>query len=70
MSMNAVGRHLPDAIPGYGPVKPFQGAAARVPEGHRDGGRLRAVYGGKDKVLPDLKAAIAWLDKRKPAWAD
>ena len=59
MPINAVGRRLPEVIPGYGPVKPFQGAAVRIPEGRRDGGRLRAVYGGKDKVLPDLKAAIA-----------
>ncbi|WP_084460309.1 citrate lyase subunit alpha [Aminiphilus circumscriptus] len=60
MIRNALGRELPESIPGYGVVKPFLGHDKRVPEGNRDGGRIKATFGTcTDKVLPDIKAAIA-----------
>jgi citrate lyase subunit alpha/citrate CoA-transferase len=59
MSKNAAGRELPEFIEGYGPVKPFAGADARIPEGNRAGPRIRGGDGRHDNVLPDIRAAIA-----------
>ncbi|WP_352425290.1 citrate lyase subunit alpha [Aminomonas paucivorans] len=59
MAVNAAGRDIPSSIPGYGEVRPYQGAFARVPEGFRAGGRLKAVNGScRDKRLKDIEAAI------------
>ena len=56
---NALGRDVPDDIEGYGPVKHYRGAFAETPEGRGAGVRLRcADVNRRDKVLPDLKAAI------------
>jgi citrate lyase subunit alpha/citrate CoA-transferase len=59
MPRNAAGRDLPEFIDGYGPVRPFAGADARIPEGNRAGPRIRAATGRQDKTLPDIRAAIA-----------
>lgn len=59
MAKNAVGRELPDFIPGYGKVKPFAGFDRRPPEGHRAGPRNRATFNTRtDKVLHDVKEAV------------
>ena len=59
MVTNALGRRLPDYIPGYGEVKPFAGAFSKIPEGLVRGTPLKAVTPDvRSKVLPDLKAAI------------
>ena len=60
MSLNAAGRDIPDFIEGYGPVKPFEGAFAVKPSGCFAGPKIRSVTPNRtDKVLPDIKAAIA-----------
>jgi citrate lyase subunit alpha/citrate CoA-transferase len=59
MITNALGRKLPEEIPGYGKVRPYEGWNARKPQGHRDGPRIRATFNDRtDKVVPDIKAAI------------
>ena len=59
MITNALGRKLPEEIPGYGKVRPYEGWNLRKPEGHRDGPRIRATFNDRtDKVLPDIKTAI------------
>lgn len=60
MTINAAGRNIPDAIPGYGDVKHFMGHDKKVPEGKRYGKKNRASFNNRiDKTLPDIKAAIA-----------
>ena len=59
MPVNSIGRDIPSFIRGYGDVKPFAGAFARVPEGNYAGPKIRAFNPGcRGKLLPDLKAAI------------
>ncbi len=59
MITNALGRKLPEEIPGYGKVRPFQGWDARKPEGKRDGPRVRATFNNRtDKVLRNIPDAI------------
>ncbi|MCF7936801.1 MAG: citrate lyase subunit alpha [Synergistales bacterium] len=59
MHRNAVGRLLPEEIPGYGTVRPFEGYNVRKPEGNRDGRKHVATFNDRtDKRLPDIKAAI------------
>jgi citrate lyase subunit alpha/citrate CoA-transferase len=60
MAINAVGRDIPDSIPGYGDVKHFKGHDRRPPEGNRFGKRNRTAFNSRtDKTLPDIKAAIS-----------
>ncbi|MDY3868969.1 MAG: citrate lyase subunit alpha [Pyramidobacter sp.] len=60
MTLNVLGREIPDYIEGYGAVKTYQGAFARKPEGRSAGARLRCAEPGQTtKLLPDIKAAIA-----------
>lgn len=60
MAINAVGRDIPDSIPGYGVVKHFKGHDRRPPEGNRFGKRNRTAFNTRtDKTLPDIKAAIS-----------
>lgn len=60
MPLNALGRDIPAFIEGYGKVKPYRGAFALQPSGNVVGPRLRVTNADRtDKVLPDLKAAIA-----------
>ena len=56
--INAVGRNIPDFIAGYGPVRPFGGAA--VPLGEITRAAVRVVPGraGRSKVLSSLGEAI------------
>ncbi|MBL3593862.1 MAG: citrate lyase subunit alpha [Synergistaceae bacterium] len=59
MARNSVGRDLPEQIPGYGPVRPFSGHKARIPEGNRAGGKLKATFNDRtDKTVKDIKEAI------------
>ncbi len=59
MITNALGRKLPEEIPGYGKVRPFQGWDARKPEGKRDGPRVRATFNNRtDKILRSIPDAI------------
>jgi len=56
--LNAVGRELPEQIPGYGAVVPFQGAFANVGIARRKSVALRAVRPGENKQLADIGAAL------------
>lgn len=54
---NALGRWLPDSVPGYGIVKPFTGLNASV-EAQRAPVRINTVPPGTQKVLSSIRAAL------------
>ena len=59
MTVNRAGRSVPDHIEGYGPVRHYEGAFERLPQGPKVGPRIRrARDGASSKVLKDLKEAI------------
>ena len=64
---NAVGRELPNAIAGYGAVRPYAGAALRAGAVTRAGGALTCAGPGRSKVLPALRAAIDACELRSGA---
>lgn len=55
---NAVGRELPEHIPGYGPVKPFGGAFANVGTAARKGVAVKAVKPGQEKLMNTIGEAL------------
>ena len=60
MALNALGRDIPEFIPGYGKTKLYQGAFALAPSANYHGPKLRVTNPDcTNKVLPDIKAAIA-----------
>ncbi len=62
MALNAVKREIPAHIEGYGDTagRLFDGAFARVPEGVRAGGRIRAARpDAPSKVLKSVRDAVA-----------
>ena len=60
MALNALGRDIPEFIPGYGKTKLFRGAFALTPDCPCAGPKLRVTNPDRtSKVLPDIKAAIA-----------
>jgi citrate lyase subunit alpha / citrate CoA-transferase len=56
--INAVGREIPDFIEGYGPVRPFAGAAVEVKEIMRTPVKVTPVRPGFNKVLGSIGEAI------------
>lgn len=65
--INAVGRDVPDHIPGYGAVRPFAGAFA-YPEGRiRTEAIVMASLPGVSKLQPDLQAALDACELRDGA---
>ncbi len=59
MVINVLGRHLPDFIEGYGPVKPYRGAFAPMPEGLRLGAPQSCLEPGRrNKVVDGIERAI------------
>ena len=51
-------RRIPDAIEGYGPVRPFAGALANIGAVRRAPVSVCSARPGTTKVLPSLRAAI------------
>ena len=57
MPLNAAGQDIPETVAG-GPLRPFQGAFATVPQGRKYGGPLKTCRPGANKVVPSLEEAI------------
>lgn len=56
---NSIGREVPDAVPGYRPLRPYAGAFAGFDPIVRAPARVSPISPGRGKVLPDLASAIA-----------
>jgi citrate lyase subunit alpha/citrate CoA-transferase len=56
--INAVGRNIPDSIPGYRAFAPYAGPFATVPSGRRAGQALRSSKPGDSKLLDSIEAAV------------
>lgn len=55
---NAAGREVPQGVEGYRPVKPFSGAFASLGTVTKASVRLRSAAPGKEKLLPNIRAAL------------
>ncbi|ATW24979.1 citrate lyase subunit alpha [Candidatus Formimonas warabiya] len=55
---NAVGREIPQSIPGLNKIRPFQGAFAYQPTGRLAGPKTPVHVPGKEKLLKSLDQAI------------
>ena len=55
---NALGRELPRLLDGYGAVKPFTGAFDNLGLVTKAQVRLNSAVPGKEKVLPNIRAAL------------
>jgi citrate lyase subunit alpha/citrate CoA-transferase len=53
--INAIGRDIPDYIDGFGPVKPFQGAFAAIPDLSAYAPPLKVAQPGHRKVVKNLE---------------
>lgn len=56
--INAIGREIPEAVEGYGPVKPFAGAFATQPDMQRQAPAVKAARPGESKLLDSLEDAF------------
>ncbi len=56
--INAAGRTIPDTIPGYKAVVPYQGPFATEPRGRRAGAALKMAPPGRNKLLASIEEAI------------
>jgi citrate lyase subunit alpha/citrate CoA-transferase len=55
---NAVGREIPELIPGIKTVKPYQGPFATIPAGRMYGPKIRASKPRSEKVLKSLDQVV------------
>jgi citrate lyase subunit alpha / citrate CoA-transferase len=62
--INAVGRELPDFIPGYGQVTPFAGAFAARPQLRRHGPAVKATRPGEGKLAASLEEIFRQIPVR------
>ena len=58
MPVNTLGRELPDEIPGYGPVRPYNGQDVETPTGTRHAPPLKVCHPRRDKLLASIDEAI------------
>lgn len=59
MTVNALGREIPDFIEGYGQVQPYKGAFAPCSDGRKAATKLRgAERGGPSKIVGGIEEAI------------
>lgn len=56
--INAAGRILPDTLPGFSSIKPYQGPFATIPEGRMAGPKIRINKPGSEKLVKSIDAAI------------
>ncbi len=56
--VNAVGREIPESLPGLGKLKPYMGAFAYTPSGRVTGPRIRGSKPKTDKLLASIDQAI------------
>lgn len=56
--MNKAKREIPESIPGYGKVMPFQGVWEHMPSVHTASVNLQPVQKGKDKRLSSIRQAL------------
>ena len=56
--INSVGRTIPDTIPGYKKILPYEGPFASTPEGKRAGPSLKSYPPTHKKVLSSIEEAI------------
>lgn len=58
MTINKVGRDIPDFIEGYGKVKHYEGPFAISPEGNKVGKKITCGKPGEKKLLSSIEEAI------------
>jgi citrate lyase subunit alpha / citrate CoA-transferase len=62
--INAVGRELPDFLPGYGQVTPFAGVFAARPQLRRHGATIKTARSGESKLVASLEAVFRQIPVR------
>ena len=56
--INAVGREIPESLPGYAALTPYGGPFAYKPEKRRAGARLSVDMPHSDKLVKSIDSAI------------